>query len=142
MPLRKEIAAHGAAQLFQIFQTSGDLTAATKALQDFMDRETAGLFERIEVLEAEVEQERVRLAGCGVAALGYAKAQDVPVGTYGYSASLADVMRLRAEADGLRDTVQEACRYLREGKERWAPNTTNSHVDEFLKRHERATDAV
>lgn len=48
--------------------------------------------------EEECERERVRLAGCGTAALGYSGAEVKP-GDYAHSASYDDVMRLRARAD-------------------------------------------
>lgn len=50
-------------------------------------------------LTSELERERVRLAGCGVAALGYG--EKLEPGTYGHSASYDDVMRLR---ENVRDT--------------------------------------
>ena len=51
-------------------------------------------------LKAELEQERVRLAGCGCEALGYAK--DCKKGDYGYSASLQDVRDLRLKYQALK----------------------------------------
>jgi hypothetical protein len=53
--------------------------------------------DRIEKLEAELERERMRLAGCGVAALGYFEGcrDDYK------SASLDDVLRLKASCDEL-----------------------------------------
>lgn len=50
-----------------------------------------------------IEQLRVQLAGCGVAAKGYA--QDVATDAYGYSASLGDVQQLYAEKERLRALV-------------------------------------
>ncbi|HEJ1114435.1 TPA: hypothetical protein SLU31_002209 [Pseudomonas aeruginosa] len=50
---------------------------------------------RVAGLEAELETERMRLAGCGVAALGYF---DGCADAY-KSASLSDVLRLRADCD-------------------------------------------
>lgn len=79
-----------------------------------------GLSERSEMeagrevaaLKAEVEQERVRLAGCGVAAMGNTPdsvAQRAKPGDYGWSASYGDVCRavdremsLRAEVERLK----------------------------------------
>jgi len=45
----------------------------------------------------DLEHEQVRLAGCGVAALGYSASngKDLKPGDYGYSASYGDVLRLR-----------------------------------------------
>jgi len=51
--------------------------------------------EDIKKLEETIEQLRVQLAGCGVAALGYCKGEnDCKKGDYGYSASLQDVKDL------------------------------------------------
>lgn len=68
--------------------------------------------ERCEILRAELEHERVRLAGCGVAALSNTPATiatRAKPGDYGWSASYGDVcaavdreMKLRAERDQLR----------------------------------------
>jgi hypothetical protein len=49
----------------------------------------------------DAERERVRLAGCGVAALGYVKDGELKPGDYGHSASRDDVLRLRQERDEL-----------------------------------------
>lgn len=68
---------------------------------------------RVGELTEELEQERVRLAGCGAAALGYA--DDCKPGDYGWSASLGDVQRLRkhdsaatAEVAKLRECLRSA----------------------------------
>ena len=51
--------------------------------------------EKAKELEKEVEQLRVQLAGCGVAALGYAKDNnDCKKGDYGWSASFEDCKNL------------------------------------------------
>lgn len=55
------------------------------------------LLGHIDAIEAELEQERVRLAGCGVAALGYD--QDLPRDSYGWSASYGDVVRMRQQLE-------------------------------------------
>jgi len=47
----------------------------------------------VERLKKELEQERVRLAGCGVAALGYG--EELSKDSYGFSASYQDVLNLR-----------------------------------------------
>jgi hypothetical protein len=52
------------------------------------------------------ERERVRLAGCGVAALGYVKDDEMKPGDYGHSASLDDVLRLRAREAHYRVTLE------------------------------------
>lgn len=59
------------------------------------------LTDELNQAKEELERERVRLAGCGVAAIGYAK--DVQPGSYGHSASLDDVNRLHAEKERLRE---------------------------------------
>lgn len=52
--------------------------------------------EGIKALEAQVDQLRVQLAGCSVAALGYAKGKnDCKRGDYGWSVALDDVKKLR-----------------------------------------------
>lgn len=53
--------------------------------------------------EDTIERLRVQLAGCGVAAKGYA--QDVAPDAYGYSVSLGDVQQLYAEKERLRALV-------------------------------------
>lgn len=67
--------------------------------QDPADAEYDRLKERVEQLE-------VQLAGCGVAALGYATGENaVEKGSYGWSASYGDVVELRAEVERLRGAV-------------------------------------
>ena len=60
--------------------------------------------QRAEAAEAELDRERMRLAACGVAALGYFNGcEDVY-----RSASLEDVLKLRAERDALRKDAEAA----------------------------------
>ena len=71
--------------------------------------------------EEKMEQARVQLAGCGVIALcnteeGLAKTMPAP-GSYGYSASLADVERAVRREIGLRDALASE-RAAREAAER------------------------
>ena len=54
-------------------------------------------------LKEQLEQERVKLAGCGCEALGYAK--DCNKGDYGYSASFQDVRDLREKYEQLLSRV-------------------------------------
>jgi hypothetical protein len=53
----------------------------------------------------EVEQLRVQLAGCGVAAMDGSVAQECRPGNYGYSASYADVLALRRCMDAVRARI-------------------------------------
>jgi len=66
------------------------------------EKERDALRSKLEAVEKELEVERMRLAACGVAALGYfngcAKEYE--------SASLYDVMELRAKNDALRAKVE------------------------------------
>lgn len=79
--------------------TIQDQEREIERLQDekaILEMEAVGYKQEIEMLEAECEKERMRLAACGVAALGYfdGKCHD----DY-KSASLDDVMSLRKRAD-------------------------------------------
>ena len=65
---------------------------------------TAPQPDRVAELERELETERMRLAACGTAALGY---YDWCADEY-RSASLDDVLRLRVEAERLRTLLSEA----------------------------------
>lgn len=82
-------------------------TAANQCL-DFEDNEkllaAADAFARSRCAAAErdLEQVRVQLAGCSVAALGWAHGkQDAKPGDYGYSASYADVKDLRRKCESV-----------------------------------------
>jgi hypothetical protein len=79
------------------------------------------------------ERLEVQLAACGAAALGYAA--EAKPGDYGWSASLGDVTGLYADRKRLHDQFVQALNYLREAKAKFCPNTTNSHVDDFLIKH-------
>lgn len=60
------------------------------------------LCERLKKTNNELNRERVRLGGCSIAALGYAKEGDGLPGSYAHSASFDDVKRLYAEKERLR----------------------------------------
>lgn len=60
------------------------------------DRTTIALLDHIEQQERELEQTRVQLAGCSVAALG-AETDGCQKGDYGWSVSFEDVRALRAK---------------------------------------------
>lgn len=53
------------------------------------------------------------------------------------NALIFEIERLEAVNESLEVELMKACKYLREGKERFAPGTTNSFVDEFLEKHEQ-----
>lgn len=50
-------------------------------------------------------------------------------------ASKTCLWRAPSEAEQLKEELQTAVKYLREGKARFSPNTTNSDVDLFLEKH-------
>ena len=84
----------------------------------------APLVAEVERLKADLEQTRVQLACCGVAAMQNteeSKANRVERGAYGWSASYGDVCRmvdreieLRAENARLKDDYQNACKTVAE----------------------------
>ena len=51
-----------------------------------------------------------------------------------------EVMRLQAENHRLTKLLDEAVKYLKQGKAQFAPNTTNSLVDTFIDRCEDLTE--
>ena len=58
-----------------------------------------------DALKEELEHERVRLAACGVAAMGYEDKNPLEPGDYGYSASYGDVLRFRGQILAERDAA-------------------------------------
>ena len=87
---------------WQVWAANGDLVEAYP--NELLDHITA-LTQRAEAAEAEREIERMRLAACGVAALGYFNGcEDVYK-----SASLEDVLKLRAEVEALRKDAARLC---------------------------------
>lgn len=65
------------------------------------------LLERLRVANAEANQLRVQLAGCGVAALDGSTDQEAELGDYGWSPVYADVLALRRKMDAARALVNE-----------------------------------
>lgn len=84
--------------------TAGFLVAHSDERVKAAGRDILALIERIEELEQELERERVRLAGCSAAALGYG--EPVSPGSYGHSASYDDVMGLYAKVQRYRELVE------------------------------------
>jgi hypothetical protein len=66
------------------------------------------LIQDYQKLKEEIERLRVQLAGCGVAALGYATGKNaIEKGSYGYSASFQDVVDLWDKHQKLRERVEK-----------------------------------
>ena len=64
------------------------------------------LIQDYQKLKEEIDRLRVQLAGCGVAALGYATGKNtIEKGSYGYSASFQDVVDLQDKYQKLRERV-------------------------------------
>lgn len=61
---------------------------------------TAELLQQIDRLSSELEQERVKHAGCGACALGYY--EGVKKGDYGWSPSVQEVINLYEKKEQLR----------------------------------------
>lgn len=60
--------------------------------------------------EEECERERIRLAGCGIAALDASQVCDIKPGDYAHSASLEDVRTMRRKLDVMRPVFEWAVR--------------------------------
>lgn len=96
----------------------------TATFERFASLCRAPLVAEVERLTADLEQTRVQLAGCGVAAMQNteeSKAHRVERGAYGWSESYGDVCRmvdseieLRAENARLKDDYQHACKTVAE----------------------------
>lgn len=96
----------------------------------YAERDQAVL-ERDETL-GELEHERVRLAGCGVAALGGTEEHHiVKPGDYGCSASYGDVLKLRAERDRLAAVLADVVADFR-------PSGINDEFECIMSREEYA----
>ena len=82
-----------------------------KENEHYLDRynalnSTILLIQDYQKLKEEIERLRVQLAGCGVAALGYATGKNaIEKGSYGYSASFQDVVDLWDKYQKLRERV-------------------------------------
>ena len=84
------------------------------------------LTDELSATKEELERERVRLAGCGVAALGGATGDnDVKPGDYGHSASFDDVKRLYDQNDKARKGIANIARIQAEDP--------NSKEDEYAR---------
>ena len=101
------------------FQLTGN-----RQIERFTTLCRAPLVAEVERLKADLEQTRVQLACCGVAAMQNteeSKANRVERGAYGWSASYGDVCRMvdreiemRAENARLKDDYQNACKTVAE----------------------------
>lgn len=79
---------------------SADKRAGLKCCYIEKDEETVALFLRINRLENQIEQLRVQMAGCSVAATGYIKGENAcKPGQYGWSRGYEDVKTLYLKYD-------------------------------------------
>ncbi len=85
------------------------ISALTRAFPALLSRLEAAEA-RVREITAELEQTRVQLAGCSVAALGYAEKQEPPLkaGDYGWSASYQDVVNLAARLAAVTAAMDKA----------------------------------
>lgn len=90
--------------------------------------EVKALVRRLQQENEELEQTRVQLAGCGVAALGYDL--DLPKDAYGWSPSFEQVADLYRENVALRGRVEELSEALSDGVE--ALRLTREYVGDGL----------
>lgn len=98
-----------------------DLAASLKR-EDELKQQRDEQAARIAELEAELERERIRLAACGSAALGFFEGCKDEY----YSASLGDVLRLRENLAALRRKIDEA------PVEAWSHNCSDNSDVEFF----------
>lgn len=84
----------------------------------------------IDDLRQEVEQLRVQLAGCSVAALGWAQGeQDAKCGDYGWSQSFEDVKKLRARYDELLVLIQNIVDWIEDMVNFWPKQLECDELD-------------
>ena len=91
-----------------VYEHQREVAALKQERDTYESAATKALAER-DALGAELEQCRVQLAGCGVAAMGGTK-DPAKQGDYGWSPSYQDVLNLRAELDAARPLVEAAKR--------------------------------
>lgn len=87
----------------------------------------ARLRAELDVARADAERERMRLAGCSVAALGYYKRGDAIAPEYG-SGSLDDVIALRERAEAAEANAARLRKALRE-QAQWPGTSHYAHYD-------------
>lgn len=99
-----------ASMMEELYSQTGnrDYTDVVEVIDALTARLRAALADVARLTE-ELERERVRLAGCGVAALGYATGDNaITPDSYGWSASFGDVLELRQKYDEARAALAAA----------------------------------
>lgn len=90
---------------FVLFTDCIDKVERLEAKGNERQAEVERLTAERDALKHDLERERVRLAGCGVAAMGYEDKAPLEPGDYGYSASYGDVLRFRKQIISARDAA-------------------------------------